>query len=116
MEALKAFPSTDVKLLTEKGEAVCQKSDIFKGIMWYAYKGDWITWFPLEVTDVANIVELNKNGLKAESLEAYVVVQESSPQVELESVLGQDSLTRFDVKRRSNKGKSRRRPRNKNDK
>ena len=116
MEALKAFPSTDVKLLTEKGEAVCQKSDIFKGIMWYAYKGDWITWFPLEVTDVANIVELNKNGLKAESLEAYVVVQESSPQVEFESVLGQDSLTRFDVKRRSNKGKSRRRPRNKNDK
>jgi len=116
MEALKAFPSTDVKLLTEKGEAVCQKSDIFKGIMWYAYKGDWITWFPLEVTDVATIVELNKNGLKAESLEAYVVVQESSPQVEFESVLGQDSLTRFDVKRRSNKGKSRRRPRNKNDK
>jgi cell fate regulator YaaT (PSP1 superfamily) len=116
MEALKAFPSTDVKLLTEKGEAVCQKSDIFKGIMWYAYKGDWITWFPLEVTDVANIVELNKNGLKAESLEAYVVVQESSPQVEFESVLGQDSLTRFDVKRRSNKGKSRRRTRNKNDK
>ena len=116
MEALKAFPSTDVKLLTEKGEAVCQKSDIFKGIMWYAYKGDWITWFPLEVTDVATIVELNKNGLKAESLEAYVVVQESSPQVEFASVLGQDSLTRFDVKRRSNKGKSRRRPRNKNDK
>jgi len=116
MEALKAFPSTDVKLLTEKGEAVCQKSDIFKGIMWYAYKGDWITWFPLEVTDVATIVELNKNGLKAESLEAYVVVQESSPQVEFESVLGQDSLTRFDVKRRSNKGKSRRRPRNTNDK
>ena len=116
MEALKAFPSTDVKLLTEKGEAVCQKSDIFKGIMWYAYKGDWITWFPLEVTDVATIVELNKNGFKAESLEAYVVVQESSPQVEFESVLGQDSLTRFDVKRRSNKGKSRRRPRNKNDK
>ncbi|MDA0356407.1 MAG: regulatory iron-sulfur-containing complex subunit RicT [Bacteroidetes bacterium] len=116
MEALKAFPSTDVKLLTEKGEAVCQKSDIFKGIMWYAYKGDWITWFPLEVADVATIVELNKNGLKAESLEAYVVVQESSPQVEFASVLGQDSLTRFDVKRRSNKGKSRRRPRNKNDK
>ncbi|MGA0042592.1 MAG: PSP1 domain-containing protein [Flavobacteriaceae bacterium] len=116
MEALKAFPSTDVKLLTEKGEAVCQKSDIFKGIMWYAYKGDWITWFPLEVADVTTIVELNKNGLKAESLEAYVVVQESSPQVEFASVLGQDSLTRFDVKRRSNKGKSRRRPRNKNDK
>ena len=116
MEALKAFPSTDVKLLTEKGEAVCQKSDIFKGIMWYAYKGDWITWFPLEVTDVATIVELNKNGFKAESLEAYVVVQESSPQVEFESVLGQDSLTRFDVKRLSNKGKSRRSPRNKNDK
>ncbi len=116
MEALKEFPSSDVKLLTEKGEAVCQKSDIFKGVMWYAYKGDWITWFPLEVSDVTTVVELNRNGLKAESLEAYALTQESRSKVEIESVLGQDSLTRFDVKRRSNKGKSRRRSRNSNNK
>ncbi len=116
MEALKEFPSSDVKLLTEKGEAVCQKSDIFKGVMWYAYKGDWITWFPLEVSDVTTIVELNRNSLKAESLEAYALTQESRSKVEIESVLGQDSLTRFDVKRRSNKGKSRRRSRNSNNK
>ncbi len=116
MEALKEFPSSEVKLLTEKGEAVCQKSDIFKGIMWYAYKGDWITWFPLEVADVTTIVELNKSGLKAESLEAYALTQVASAKVEIESVLGQDSLTRFDVKRRSNRGKSRRRSRNSNDK
>lgn len=116
MEALKAFPSTDIKLLTEKGEAVCQKSDIFKGIMWYAYKGEWITWFPIEVGEVSTIVELNKNGLKAESLEAYALVQETDTQVAFENVVGQDSLTRFDVKRRSHRGKSRRRPRNSNGK
>jgi len=31
LDALKAFPKTDVKLYTEKGTAVCQKTDIFKG-------------------------------------------------------------------------------------
>ncbi|NND63763.1 MAG: hypothetical protein HKN48_11300, partial [Flavobacteriaceae bacterium] len=38
LEALEEFPRTDVKLLTEKGKANCQKIDIFKGLMWFSYE------------------------------------------------------------------------------
>ena len=44
---LKAFPKTEIKLRTEKGTAVCQKTDIFKGHMWYAYEGEWMNWHKL---------------------------------------------------------------------
>ena len=47
LDALKSFPKTNIKLKTEKGIAVCQKTDIFKGIMWYAYEGEWMNWFKL---------------------------------------------------------------------
>ena len=33
LDALKEFPKTDTKLYTEKGTAVCQKTDIFKGFL-----------------------------------------------------------------------------------
>ncbi len=44
LEALKNFPRTDTKLFTKKGTAVCQKIDIFKGVLWYAYEGEWMNW------------------------------------------------------------------------
>jgi hypothetical protein len=34
MDALKGFPDFETKLVTEKGDAICQ--DIFR-IMWFAY-------------------------------------------------------------------------------
>jgi hypothetical protein len=34
---LQDFPDFDTKLVTEKGDAICQKQDIFKGLMWFAY-------------------------------------------------------------------------------
>ena len=33
LDALDGFPKSDVKLATEKGMAVCQKTDIFKGLL-----------------------------------------------------------------------------------
>ena len=109
LSALKDFPSTEIKLATQRGEGICQKLDIFKGIMWYAYKGEWITWYPIEVADVAAIIQLNKMGTKPESLESYVISQETKPKDEFEKVVGQDSLTRFDTPKRSKKRHSKRR-------
>jgi hypothetical protein len=37
MDALKHFPDFETKLVTEK-EIICQKQDIFKGLMWFAYE------------------------------------------------------------------------------
>ncbi|MFB0909565.1 MAG: regulatory iron-sulfur-containing complex subunit RicT, partial [Flavobacterium sp.] len=41
MDALKGFPDFETKLVTEKGDAICQKQDIFKGLMWFAYTNNF---------------------------------------------------------------------------
>jgi len=120
MEALKEFPKMEVKLKTEKGIALCQKIDIFKGLMWYCYDKEFMNWHELPVSKVNEIIEANKKGQKVESLEAYAVEQAPKEQEIYNNVVGQDSLTRFDQPKRKksrnkNRGaKNRRKNQNKN--
>jgi len=114
LDALKAFPKNDTKLYTEKGTAVCQKTDIFKGHLWYAYEGEWMNWHVLTTDQVKEIIDKNKTKQKVASLEEYAAELIEDTKTEFENVVGQDSLTRFDGpkrknKRRNNKGKQRRR-------
>ena len=107
LDALKSFPKTSIKLKTEKGTAVCQKTDIFKGIMWYTYEGEWMNWFKL-TTDQANaIIAANKSGEKASSLEEYAAetLATTDTKIDFENVVGQDSLTRFDRPKRKQKSR-----------
>ena len=108
LDALKSFPKTDKKLQTEKGIAVCQKTDIFKGLLWYAYEGEWMTWHVINTSQAQEIIELNKQGKKVASLEEYAVEHQQDTKVEFENVVGQDSLTRFDNPKRNNKRKNNR--------
>jgi cell fate regulator YaaT (PSP1 superfamily) len=103
MDALKAFPKTEIKLQTEKGTAVCQKTDIFKGFMWYAYEGEWMNWHMLTTEQANEIIALNGKKTKVASLEEYAVELVEKTKVEFENVVGQDSLTRFDSPKRSKK-------------
>ena len=64
LDALKAFPKNDTKLYTEKGTAVCQKTDIFKGLMWYAYEGEWMNWHVITAAQANEIISKNKNKTK----------------------------------------------------
>ena len=120
MEELKVFPKMEVKLKTEKGVALCQKIDIFKGLMWYCYDKEFMNWHELPVAKVNEIIEANKKGQKVESLEAYAVEQAPKEQEIYNNVVGQDSLTRFDQPKRKksrnkNRGaKNRRKNQNKN--
>ncbi|NRA93764.1 MAG: hypothetical protein HRU26_14005 [Psychroserpens sp.] len=119
LDALKAFPKNDTKLYTEKGVAVCQKTDIFKGKLWYAYEGEWMNWHVLTTDQVKEIIDKNKAKEKVISLEEYAAELIEDTKAEFENVVGQDSLTRFDKpkrkrKRRNNKGKQRRRPKSQN--
>ncbi len=68
MEALKFIPDIETPLLTEKGEARLQKTDIFRKIMWFAYKEE-NNWYALNVDRVNEILELNRSGKKPASLE-----------------------------------------------
>ncbi len=67
MEALKGIPEVERPLLTEKGEAKLQKTDIFKRIMWFGYQEE-STWIPLTVDQVKLIIELNKQGIRPADL------------------------------------------------
>jgi len=114
LDALKAFPKTETRLYTEKGKAVCQKTDIFKGHMWYAYEGEWMNWHKLTTDQANEIIEKNKRKEKVASLEEYASELIEDTKTEFENVVGQDSLTRFDgpkrkKKRRNNRGKQKRR-------
>ena len=113
LDALKAFPKPDTKLYTEKGTAVCQKTDIFKGHMWYAYEGEWMNWHLITTDQAREIIAINKKREKVASLEEYAVELLVDTKIEFENVVGQDSLTRFDSpkgnkKRRNNKSRNNR--------
>ncbi|WP_224484327.1 PSP1 domain-containing protein [Robertkochia aurantiaca] len=97
LDALKEFPNQDVRLQTEKGEAVCQKIDIFQRLLWYAYDGEWAKWHLLTLDQVKSIISDNKKKKKVASLEEFSAeVEEKNNKKEFENVVGQDSLTRFD--------------------
>lgn len=72
MDALKEIPSVERSLLTERGEAKLQKTDIFRKIMWFGYDKE-NTWYPVNVDRVNEIIELNKQGVKPSSLQEDVI-------------------------------------------
>lgn len=100
LDALKHFPDAETKLHTEKGTAVCQKIDIFKNYMWFAYTDNYAQWHLLLVDQVNEIVKLNKNGDKATSLEDYAVEPVATQEKDFNNAMGQESLTRFDQPKR----------------
>ena len=100
MDALKVFPEIAVHLESQSGRAVHQKTDIFGKVMWYAYEHNPGTFIPLTVDRVKEVMEMNKNGTKPEDIKEHEgVKKEKLP--DYENVVGQDSLTRFDNKKKS---------------
>ena len=118
LEALEEFPKTDVKLITQKGRALCQKIDIFKGLMWFSYENEFMTWHELPVQRVNEIIALNTEGKKAASLEQYIEEKKIVDKDLFNNVVGQDSLTRFDEPkgRRTNRRKKKSKNRNRGQK
>ena len=114
LDALKDFPDKEIKLRTEKGLAACQKIDIFKGLMWYAYEGDWANWHILTTQQTNEIIALNNKRQKASSLEDYSIDPTEETKKEFENVVGQDSLTRFDRPKRNNNKNRKQKKYNKN--
>lgn len=96
LDALKDFPDFDTKLQTENGEAICQKQDIFKGLMWFAYTSSFANWHVLKIDQVKEIIAINKEKKKVSSLEDYAIETVQEPETNFNNAMGQESLTRFD--------------------
>ena len=119
LDALKDFPGQDTKLFTEKGLAFCQKTDIFKEMLWFSYKDEPANWHVLTKDQTNEILQKNRKKEKVASLEMYALDNTVEEKVVFENVVGQDSLTRFDrpkgKKSRNNKNnRNRNRNRKKN--
>ncbi len=97
-DAIKDFPNTDILLKTKSGDANHQKTDIFRGIMWYSYVNDYSNMFPLSVEKVKAIQELNSKGTKPAKLEDFAEQIVVEKKTEFENVVGQDDISRFDDK------------------
>ncbi len=112
MDALKGFPDFETKLKTEKGDAICQKQDIFKGLMWFAYTENFANWHVLNIEQVKEIIAENKQNKKVSSLEDFAIDTIVEPEKDFNNAMGQESLTRFDQPKKS-KNKNRNKNRNK---
>lgn len=103
MDALKDIPKVETGLMTEKGEARLQKTDIFRKIMWFGYKND-NAWIALNTDRVKEVQKMNAEGKKPETLLENKVGGEDRESQALNS-----DLERMDKKFRKGKPKNKKR-------
>lgn len=102
LAALKDIPSVNTPLLLTRGEAVLQKTDIFKRIMWFGFKND-NNWYPAPVERVKEIQELNAKGITVDSL-TIEEKEEQQKKIEQNAQL-ESNLERLDEKYKNKKKK-----------
>ncbi|MDR2362236.1 MAG: hypothetical protein LBD91_05845 [Prevotellaceae bacterium] len=107
VDAQKDFPKVTEPIETAKGKLFLQKIDVLKGLMYFTDSpndSDDVIIMPVE--QVKEILSLNKKGIKAPALSNH---PEKNAQVlnHYQTIVGEDSITRFDKKRKS-KQKNRR--------
>ncbi len=71
-DALKNFPPAGVSIRFKKGLALYKKTDVFRGIMWYAYEGE-NELYAIPAESVKQIIEQNRQQQYPEKLEDFQV-------------------------------------------
>lgn len=107
-DALKDFPSRELPLETRDNTYFHFKTDVFKGLISYSTSQN----FGANVVTISSerakeVIAMNKKGQKPDVLEGIQDEQNKPVNVNYESGVGQDSLTRFDTNRKgqgNNKG------------
>ena len=103
LDAQTRIPKVTEPLEFEDGPAYLVKTDILQETMYFSYeKGSLSNLYPLHASEVREIIMMNRNGEKPDSLKADPIPE--GPQ--FISAVGDDSITRFD-KPKKGKGKSR---------
>ena len=97
MDAQARLPKVSEPLDFEDGLAYLVKTDILRGIMYFSYeKGSLANTYPLDAAEVREIIKMNRNGIRPESLKS-----EPEPEIpEFITAVGDDSITRFDTPKR----------------
>ncbi len=104
MDLLKDFPSKDIILETKDAVYYHFKTDLFKRLMTYSSaKQMAANLVTLPVEKVKEVIEMNKHGIKPDSLEITEKETTQTSQNDYQNVVGQDSLTRFDKSKKKKK-------------
>ncbi|MBQ7388517.1 MAG: hypothetical protein IJW01_04020 [Paludibacteraceae bacterium] len=112
MDLLKDFPPKDITLETKDAVYYHFKTDLFKKLMTYSSSKQMAAnLVTLPVERVKEIIEMNKKGIKPDTLEGEKQESVEASKDDYQNVVGQDSLTRFD---KAKKKKKRHKHRNNN--
>ena len=105
MDAQTRIPKVLNPLEFEDGLAYLMKTDILKEVMYFSYDSSSLAnLYPLEASEVREIIKMNRNGIRPESLKNDV--EPHMP--EFVTAVGDDSITRFDEARKRKKKKKNR--------
>jgi cell fate regulator YaaT (PSP1 superfamily) len=103
VESSKDIPSKEVPLETRESNFYLFKVDILKRMMTYSTSKDFLAnEITITVSRAKQIIQLNKKGIKVESLSEEVEAEKVN---EFGDILSQDGLTRFDKNAKPNKNK-----------
>ena len=110
-DAQSRIPKVVEPLEFEDGQAWLVKTDILREIMYFSYeKGSLANIYPLPASEVREIIMMNRNGVRPESLKGEPEI--TMP--EFVTAVGDDSISLFDEKRRKGRrnkgGKGRQKP------
>ena len=105
MDAQTRIPKVSNPLEFEDGLAYLMKTDILREVMYFSYDSTSLAnLYPLDAAEVREIIKMNRNGIRPESLKA-----DAEPRMpEFVSAVGDDSITRFDEARKKKKKKKHR--------
>jgi cell fate regulator YaaT (PSP1 superfamily) len=109
IDARKDLPKTSIVLETKDALYYHQKTDIFKRVMWYSSDpNSALNMISVPVDRVKEIIALNGKGVKPHKLVEYIEPADEKVQFGYGSVIEEDSLTRFDEKKKRKPAKKRR--------
>lgn len=107
LDAQSSFPNTHIELKTKNGSARHQKTDVFRGLMWYAYEEERNRIIKcLSVEQVKEVIAQNKKNIYPENLNGIEEASMASV-IEYQNSAGEESLTRFEDKPKRNDKKPR---------
>lgn len=101
LDAQSRIPRVNEPLEFQDGLAYLMKTDILREVMYFSYdRSSLSNLYALDAAEVREIIKMNRNGIKPESLQ-----DEPEPQMpEFVTAVGDDSISRFDnVGRKKNK-------------
>lgn len=106
VEGMKLFPDQVDELMTKVGKLKLQKTDILKGLMFYAYEGKYDKFYPFTIDQVKNLKENIEKGILIDSVYEVIDEEVNEEKEAYQDLVGQISLDTLERKNKKKKNKS----------